>query len=145
MRRIVPSRIAATPEQAKPALKEFISRRLEFPLGFPYKLMPAAVSIREFRKTKVTALASADLPPVRIEALLKAWLSNRAVQIRGDWDPGVLDADVLLNARGTVTPTGAYTVVAQAAALKAWWREWCAASRGSSASRRPPCASGSRR
>lgn len=57
------------------------------------------MSIREFRKIKVTATARVDLPPVRIEAILKAWLANRAVRIRGDWDPGVLDADVQLTAR----------------------------------------------
>jgi hypothetical protein len=58
-----------------------------------------------------------------VEVLLKVWLANRAVRIRGDWDPGVLDADVLLTVRGTVTLTGTYNVEPQSAALKAWWRD----------------------
>ena len=32
------------------------------------------VSIREFGMLKVAALAKADLPPVHVEVLLKAWL-----------------------------------------------------------------------
>jgi hypothetical protein len=81
------------------------------------------VLIREFRTTKVTPLAQADLPPVQVEVLVKTWLANRAVRIRGDWDSGVLDADVLLTVRGTVTPTGTYDVEPRSAALKAWWRD----------------------
>jgi hypothetical protein len=123
MRRTVPSRIADALERARPTLEEYISRHLEYPLGFPYKFAPAAVLIREFRKTKVTTLAKADLPPVQVEVLLKAWLANRSVRIRGDWDPGVLDADVLLATHGTVAPDGHYNLEPRSATLKAWWRD----------------------
>jgi hypothetical protein len=54
---------------------------------------------------------------------VKAWLANRAVRIRGDWDPGILDADVLLTANGTVAPDGRYDVEPRSCALKAWWRD----------------------
>jgi hypothetical protein len=54
--------------------------------------------------------------------LLKAWLANRAVQIRRDWDPGVLDADAQLTAHGTVAPDGTYKVEPRSAALKVWWK-----------------------
>ena len=81
------------------------------------------MSIREFRKVKVVALAKADYPPIQVEALLKAWLSNRAVQIRGDWDPGILDIDVQLTAHGTVAPDGTYNVAPRSAVLAAWWRD----------------------
>ncbi|HET9001976.1 MAG TPA: hypothetical protein VFP86_20220 [bacterium] len=53
MRRFVRDRVAAALERAKPALEDYISRHLEYPLGFPYKLAPAAVLIREFRQLKV--------------------------------------------------------------------------------------------
>ena len=33
----------------RPALEECISRRVDYPLHFPYKLAPAAVLVREFR------------------------------------------------------------------------------------------------
>jgi len=100
-----------------------VSRHLEYPLGFPYKFAPAAVLLREFRQLKVAPLAKADLPSVQVEVLLKAWLANRAVRIRGDWDPGVLDAHVQLTAHGTVAPDGTYHVEPRSAALKAWWRD----------------------
>ena len=88
MRRLlVRDRVAAAVERARPTLEEYISRHLEYPLGFPYKLAPAAVVIREVRQFKVVPLAKAGLPPVQVEVLLKAWLANCAVRIRGDWDP----------------------------------------------------------
>ncbi len=55
--------------------------------------------------------------------LLKAWLANRSVRIRVDWDPGVLDADVQLTAHGTVKPDGAYDLEPRSASLKGWWRD----------------------
>jgi hypothetical protein len=61
MRRIVPGRIVDALERARPALEEFISRHLEYPLGFPHKFAPAAMLIREFRKIKVAALARARI------------------------------------------------------------------------------------
>ncbi len=107
----------------RPALEGYIGRHLEYPLGFPYKFAPAAVSIRDFRQIKVTPLARADLPPVWVEVLLKVWFANRAVQIGGEWDPGVLDIDVELTAHGAVAPGGTYNVEPRSATLKAWWRD----------------------
>lgn len=123
MRRFVRDRIAHALERARPTLEEYISRHLEYPLGFPFKLAPAAVSIREFRQLKLLPLAKADLPSVQVEVLLRAWLANRTARIRGDWDPGVLDADVQLTGRGTVKPDGTYDVELRSAALKGWWRD----------------------
>jgi hypothetical protein len=40
MRRNVPTRIADALERSRPALEEYISRHLEYPLGFHYKLAP---------------------------------------------------------------------------------------------------------
>ena len=94
MRRFVRDRINDALDRARPTLEEHIRRHLEYSLGFPYKFAPVAVSIREVRKIKVTATARVDLPPVRIEAILKVWLANRTTRIHGDWDPGVLDAAV---------------------------------------------------
>jgi hypothetical protein len=82
MRGFVRDRIADALERARPTLEEYISRHLEYPLGFPFKLAPAAVSIREFRQLRVLALARADLPPVQVEIVLRAWLANRAARIR---------------------------------------------------------------
>jgi hypothetical protein len=48
---------------------------------------------------------------------------NRAVQIRGDWDLGVIDADVELMTHGTVAPDGAYHIEPRTAALEARWRD----------------------
>ena len=123
MRRIVRDRAAVAVERAAARLEAYVSRHLEYPLGFPYKFAPAAVSIREFRSIKVIPLAKANLPRVRVEVMLKAWLANRAVRIRGDWDPGILDADVQLTAHGIVAPDGTYSVEPRSAALKAWWRD----------------------
>ena len=124
MRRIVPSRIAEALDRARPTLEEYISRHLEYPLGFPYRLVPAAVMIREVRQFRVAPLAKADLPPVQVDAVLKAWLANRSVRLlRAGWDPGVLDADVQVVTHATVKPDGSYDVVPRSAALKAWWRD----------------------
>ena len=62
MRRIVPSCIAEALERARPALEEYIVERLQYPEVFPYHLAPAALSILEYRKVKVAALAKADYP-----------------------------------------------------------------------------------
>jgi hypothetical protein len=123
MRRFVKGRVDAALELARPSLEDYVSRHLEYPLGFPHKFAAPAVLLREFQQLKVAPLAKADLPPVRVEVLLKAWLANRAVRIRGDWDPGVLYADVQLTARGTVNADGTYSVEPRSAALKAWWRD----------------------
>jgi hypothetical protein len=123
MRRFVKDRVAAALERTRPSFEDYVSRYLEYPLGFPYKFAPAALSIREFRKIKLAPLAKADLPPVQVEVLLKAWLANRSVRIRGDWDPGVLDANVLLATHGTVAPDGHYNVEPRSATLKAWSRD----------------------
>ena len=123
VRRFVRDRIVTALERARPTLEDYISRHLAYPLGFPGPFDGAAVLIREFRQIKVTAVAKADLPPVQIEATLKAWLSNRVVQIGGEWDPGLLDADVQLTAGGTVNPDGSYGVEPRTATLKAWWRD----------------------
>jgi len=56
MRHFVRDRIAAALERARPTLEEHIARHLEYPLGFPYKFAPAAVSIREVRALKVVPL-----------------------------------------------------------------------------------------
>ncbi len=123
MRRFVKDRVAAALERARPSLEEFIARHVQYPLGFPSHFDGAAVLIREFRKIKVATLAKADLPPVRIEVLLKTWLANRVVQIGGEWDPGLLDADVQVTAYGIVLPDGRYEVEPHSATLKAWWRD----------------------
>jgi hypothetical protein len=80
MRRFVGDRVVAALDRARPALEDYISQCLEYPLGFPVKLAPAAVVIREFRQLKLAPLAKADLPPVQVEVVLKAWLSSRAVR-----------------------------------------------------------------
>jgi hypothetical protein len=108
VRRLVHDRIAASLGRARPALEEFISRHLEYPLGFPYKFAPAAVLIRKFRKNKVVPMVKADLPTVEIEVTLKDWFANCAVQIGGEWDPGVVNVDIELTAQGTVAPDGTY-------------------------------------
>ncbi len=123
MRRFVKDRIANALEQGKPSLEEYIAQHLRYPEGFPYNFALAAVLIRDVRQLKLAALAKAELPPVRVEAVLKVWLANRAARIRGDWDPGVLDADVQLTTHGTVAPDGSYNVEPRSAVLKAWWRD----------------------
>lgn len=72
--------------------------------AFPYRLDHVVVTIRGIRQFKVVSLARADLPPIQIEARPKAWLANRTVPVRGEWDPGILDADVQLTARGIAAP-----------------------------------------
>jgi hypothetical protein len=123
MRRVVRSRIAAALERARPMLEEFIGQHLGYPLGFPHRFGHAAVRIREVQKLTVIPLVKwTDLPPVEIEVTLKAWLCNRAVELRGDWDPGIfLDVDIQLTARGTVVPDGSYDVEPRSARLTSWW------------------------
>ena len=121
MRRFVSDRIAAALERERPALGEYIAQHLQLPFGFPYSILPAAALIRDVRNFKIAALAKADLPPVRVEALLKIALANQVVQLEGEWDFGVLDADVELTAYGAVAPDGTYHVEPQSATLKAWW------------------------
>lgn len=87
MRRFVRDRIADALEPARPALEEYISRHPEYPLGFPYKFAPAVVVIREVRQLKVVPLARADLPAVRVEAVVKAWLFARESRVRTAGDP----------------------------------------------------------
>ena len=123
MRRFVRACVADALEREKPTLEEYLAERLQLPMGFPYRFDPAAVLIREVRSFKITALAKADLPPVRVEALFKAWLAHRAVKLRGEWDPGAIDADVKLEAHGTVTASGTYTIAPRSAMLTSWWRD----------------------
>jgi hypothetical protein len=53
MRRFVKDRVAAALERTRPSFEDYVSRYLEYPLGFPYKFAPAAVLVREFRLLKV--------------------------------------------------------------------------------------------
>ena len=111
--------------RAKPELDEYITEHLKYPEAFPYRLALAAVLIREIRTLKVAPLAKADYPPVQIQVRLKAWLSNRAVKIRGDWDPGILDVDVQLTAHGTVAPDGSYNVAPDLPYSRLGGATWC--------------------
>ena len=63
MRRFVRDRTATALEREKAALEEYIAEHLKYPEAFPYHFAHAAVSIFEFPKVKVAALAKADYPP----------------------------------------------------------------------------------
>jgi len=122
VRRNVRHRVALSLEHAKPLLEEYMSERLRYPEGFPYRFSWPVLSIREVRELKIAPFAKADHPPVRIEALIKASLASRVSQVRDGYGPGVLDVDVQLTARGAARADGTYDIVPQAAVLKAWWR-----------------------
>jgi hypothetical protein len=123
MRRFVRDRIAAALDRARPTLEEYVSERLSYPEGFPHVFPRPVVAIREVRKFKIAPLAKADLPPVKIDTLVKAWLTARESPVRDRWGPGVLDVDIELLGHGTAAPDGTYNVEPRSAVLKAWWRD----------------------
>jgi hypothetical protein len=123
MRRFVRDRVLAAVEQAKPRLEELIAEYLQYPEGFPNRFPRPVVMIRELRELKIVPLAKADLPPVKVDALIKGWLFARDSRVRDGRGPGVLDIKVQLIAHGTMNPDGSYNIEPRAAILKAWWRD----------------------
>ncbi len=85
MRRFVRDRVLAAVERAKPRLDELIAEYLQYPEGFSFRFRRPVVMIREVREFKVVPLAKADLPPVKVDALLKGWLFARDSQVRDGW------------------------------------------------------------
>ena len=123
MRRFVRDRVAAALERAKLEIEEYVAEHLQYPEAFPFPVADAAVWIREVARFRIAAIAGADYPPVTVEVLLRAWLTNRVSGLWDGWTPGVLDIDVELVANGTVMPDGTYNVEPRSVVLKAWWRD----------------------
>lgn len=121
MRRIIRHRVAASIEQGKPQLNDYIARSLQFPEAFPYLIHDPVASIREVRKLQITPRFEANYPPV--EVLVTVWVSlaARTRQRDGGIGPRVFDVDVELAARGQVRGDGTYRIVPQSATVKAWW------------------------